>query len=339
MTPLLEVKFGSHLYGTETPSSDLDIKVIYVPAERDIILGSYGKAVVTSRKKATFERNSKDDVDVEMFSLDRFLSDLMAGQTWALDVLFAWGNHRAECRTQLGAAVMDRILAARHFLLTRNVNAFVGYARKQAARYGIKGSRMDAVRRVVALLEMLPPPQRLTEHEPSVRALVAECADLVSLERTALVEIVELPGAAASVAPVPHLHVCGRMLPLRATVKLARETYGRILAEYGERSRKANLAGGVDWKALSHAVRVNNEARELLDTGWITFPRPDRALLVEIKTGQREAREVYAMIEEGLACLTASSATSSLREQPDRGWADDLVYEVYREEVVCGPRG
>lgn len=335
MKSLLEVKFGSHLYGTDTPDSDLDLKVIYIPPARDIVLGTGRKGIVTGRPKAIFERNSKDDVDVEQFSLARFLADLMAGQTWALDVLFAYGNGRAECPSELGERTFHAILHGRDRLLSRNVAAFVGYARKQAARYGIKGSRLDAVRRTVTLLEALPIADRLTDHLVPIGALVSECESLLSMEKTALVEILDLPGGEG---PVPHLHVCGRKLPLRATVKLARETYGRILTEYGERSKRAHLAGGVDWKALSHAVRVNEEAIELLDTGWITFPRPDRALLIEIKTGQREAETVYEMIEEGLARLYASNVTSSLREEPDHAYADDLVYGVYRTEVCGGAR-
>jgi hypothetical protein len=333
---LLEVKFGSHLYGTDTPDSDLDIKRIYVPTAREIVLGSYDKAIVTSRKKATFERNSQDDVDVEQFSLDRFLHDLMDGQTWALDVLFAFGNKRAECPTALGQRVMQQILDGRDRLLSRNVNAFVGYARKQAARYGIKGSRMDAVRRVVDLLNALPVSDRLSEHAVAIGALVVDCESLLSLEQSQLIELIDLPGVNGTT--VTHLHVCGRKLPLGATVKYARETYGKVLAEYGERAKKAHLAGGVDWKALSHAVRVNEEAVEVLDTGWITFPRPDRALLVQIKTGQCERHDVYTMIEQGLARLYASSASSDLRAEPDRAFADDLIYNVYRDEVLHGPR-
>lgn len=38
MNKILEMKFGSHLYGTNTPNSDLDYKAIYLPTAREIIL-------------------------------------------------------------------------------------------------------------------------------------------------------------------------------------------------------------------------------------------------------------------------------------------------------------
>lgn len=331
MITLLTCKFGSHLYGTDTPVSDLDIKEIYLPSGREIVLGTY-RHVVEGRNKTKFERNNADDVDVERFSLDRFLSDLIAGQTWALDLLFAYGNLRTECPTEIGDEIMGVLLASRHRLLSKNVNAFVGYAKKQAARYGIKGSRMDAVRQTMVLLEALPPNDRIADHVIPLGALIAHCEDLVSMENTPLIEVIYIEGPSSE--PVPHLHVCGRKFPLNGRVKQAREVYGRILSEYGERSRKAHLEGGVDWKALSHAVRVNGEACELLSSGWITFPRPGRELLREIKLGQWPAEEVYGMIEEGLVDLLAANEESELREIPDRAWVDEFVYETYKEVIL-----
>ena len=326
---LVEIRFGSHLYGTDTAASDLDLKGIYLPGAREIVLGTAPPVIIKSRPKQTFERNSKDDVDRELFSVQRFLRDLMDGQTWALDMLFGC-SHRSgawyEARTPAGQALMETLLDNRRRLLTRGVTAFVGYARQQAARYGIKGSRLDALRRAVGWLEARPAHDRVADHRASLEALVAECAALVALEHTPLVEIVELPGPAGT---VPHLRVCGRHAPLPGTIKHALEMYRLALDQYGQRARKANLAGGVDWKALSHAVRVNAEAVELLTTAWITFPRPDRALLVDIKAGRLEPERVYAMIEEGLAQVHAARERSDLPEVPDRAWADALVCDLY----------
>lgn len=329
MNNILTIKFGSHLYGTDTPESDMDFKGIYIPSARDIVLGNYKKTVQTSRKKADCERNTKDDVDTEIFSLDRFLSLLMEGQTVALDMVFAPDEFC--CHNPANINIWRAIRLHRSELITRNVNAFVGYARQQAAKYGIKGSRMDALKRVMAMLEPLPLYDKLAVHENEVNALIAECRELVSLEKTALVEIAFCKGPNGE--PLPHLHVCGRKVPLHANVKFAKEIFGRILDNYGARAHKAHLAGGVDWKALSHAVRVNNEALELLTTQHITFPRPDRATLVDIKTGKLPYEAVAEMIEEGLARLYEAHAVSRLPDKPNEAWAEDLIFEVYSKAV------
>lgn len=332
MNKIIEIKFGSHLYGTDTPSSDLDFKGIYLPTAREIVLGKYKKTIATSRPKQSCERNTKDDVDTEIFSLDRFLELLMEAQTVALDFLFGY-KETCTFNTDQGAWIMRHIYDNKEKLLTRNVNAFVGYARQQAAKYGIKGSRMDALQRTQNYLMTCPDLHKKLEFYGAHFAnLVDECNSLVSLEKTPLVEIVMLKGPKGLIDQ-PHLKVNGRAIPFHAKVKYAQEVVSKMLEGYGQRAHKAHLAGGVDWKALSHAVRVNGEALELLSTGNITFPRPDKDLLLKIKLGALSYEQVAEMIEQGLADLYVAHEKSTLRDKPDQEWADNLVYEVYSEIV------
>ena len=110
--------------------------------------------------------------------------------------------------------------------------------------------------------------------------LAAELADLAGTEHVALIDIA-LPGDRL----VRHLEVCGRKMPFTASIKTAREVAARLVDEFGERARQAERSEGVDWKALSHAVRVGRQAIELLGTGRITFPLPDADRLRRIKDG------------------------------------------------------
>lgn len=328
MNKILEMKFGSHLYGTNTPNSDLDFKAIYLPTARDIVLGRVKGTIAKSRPKAECERNTKDDIDMEIFSLCRYLELLMEGQTVALDILFGY-------EPGPGTDIMDTIYLNRRRLITKNVNAFVGYARQQAAKYGIKGSRMDALKRTKELLDELhakDPSEKLTKYTTHILLLEMQTKELISLEKTPLIEVVMLKGPKGAI-DAPHLRVNGRSIPFHATVKYAREVVGKMLEGYGQRAHKAHLAGGVDWKALSHAVRVNSEALELMDKAYITFPRPDRELLLQIKTGQLPYEQVAEMIEEGLAKLYAAQETCTLPEKPDQEWADALIERVYSEIV------
>lgn len=335
MNKILELKFGSHLYGTNTPNSDLDFKAIYLPTAREIVLNRIKQTIAKSRPKSECERNTKDDIDMEILSLDRYLELLMQGQTMALDILFGY-METCTIFTEQGAHIMLTIYRNRDKLLTKNVNAFVGYARQQAAKYGIKGSRMDSLKRVDAALDMIieagAANERLIAFEPRLRALVNECAELISLEKLPLVELVLLKGPKGNFDAM-HLRINGRAIPLHAQVKYAKEIVGKMLEGYGQRAHKAHLAGGVDWKALSHAVRVNEEALELLKTGRITFPRPEKDLLVKIKTGQLTYDEVAEMIEQGLANLYEAQETCTLREEADQNWADDFIYDIYSKIV------
>jgi hypothetical protein len=250
----------------------------------------------------------------------------------ALDILFAPDNMYIEM-SDLGRQIMSEIKANQHRLLNKNVNSFVGYAKQQASRYGIKGSRMDAVRCVMDLLNTFEPNSRLGEYKIEIAQLVKISSQLISLEKTPLIEVIAIPGP-NKVDMMPHLHVCGRKVPYNATVKHAKDVYGRILDGYGARARAASVAGGIDFKALSHAVRVNAQAQELLETGHITFPRPERQLLIDIKEEKLQYEQVAEIIEQGLADLLAKQEVSTLPEKPDYQWAEDFVCKVYTDVVL-----
>lgn len=330
MNIICEIKFGSHLYGTDTENSDIDIKGVYLPDSKDILLGSYKKSVVSERSKANGERNTKDDVDKEYLSLDRFIQLLCEGQTMALDMLFA-PSESYILYTWQWDKIRNHILENKTKFLSRDVAAFFGYAKKQAAKYGIKGSRMDAVQRTLTLLNTLPEQDKLGTHHDELAVLVQHTKDLVSLEKTPLVQFAITKDPSGN--PLHHLEVANRKIPLDSSVKNGKQLLEKIYAEYGDRSHKAHLNGGVDFKALSHAIRVNAEAKELLSTGYITFPRPEAQLLRNIKLGTVPFDEVSEMVEQGLADMMEAKQNSMLPTKPDLEFASDIVYRTYREIV------
>jgi hypothetical protein len=323
MNKILEVKFGSHLYGTSTENSDLDLKGIYLPTAREIILHKYQKTNSTTRPKREFERNTKDDVDIEIFSLDRYLQLLIEGQTVALDILFA---PLGMCQTASPDIwIFSHIYQNRFQLLNKNVNAFVGYARQQAAKYGQKGFRVHALRETLEMLSCFADHSRLSDLGMDFfTRWIAETGN-------EHIEILYCRGPNGE--QTPHLDVCGKKYPLHGTVKYVKAQVQRRFDEYGKRALLAEQNEGVDWKALSHAVRVNCEAQELLETGQITFPRPERDLLLKIKKGEMPYKQVAEVIENGLEQLTVSQSNSILREEPNVQWAEDFLYEIYSNIV------
>lgn len=86
---IVRIKFGSHLYGTATPASDLDFKTVFVPPARDILLQRVRTTITNQRPKAEGEKNVAGELDEEAYSLQRYLGLAAEGQTVALDVLFA----------------------------------------------------------------------------------------------------------------------------------------------------------------------------------------------------------------------------------------------------------
>src|SRR5208282_6493507 len=89
MKQIVKILFGSHMYGTSTPSSDLDYKGIFLPSGRDIILGRGKETISTQRPKGEGEKNYAGEEEFENFSLKQYFKLLSEGQTVCLDMLFA----------------------------------------------------------------------------------------------------------------------------------------------------------------------------------------------------------------------------------------------------------
>jgi RNA repair pathway DNA polymerase beta family len=323
MDLIVEMRFGSHLYGTATPLSDLDYKAVYLPEAQDILLQRVRGTVNLSREKVAGEKNLPGDVDREFHSLQRFLELLAEGQTVALDMLFA----PDVVMPRPPSPLWREIQANMPRLVTRRASAFVRYCRQQANKYGIKGSRVAAARQALAILitaeATYGAAAKLAEAEAEVTAFAGVSNHAALLD-------VPLPGDKR----VRHLEVCGKRMPFTSSIKIAREIVQRPVEEYGQRALQAERSEGIDWKALSHAVRVGREALELFQTGRISFPLPYAAEILSIKRGERPYQAVAETIEGLLVAVEAAAATSSLPEEPDQGFIDDLVARAYRGKIL-----
>ncbi len=319
---LFELKFGSHLYGTNTESSDTDLKSIYLPTAKEIVLGKYKKTLSTQRPKREGERNTKDDIDVEIVSLDQYLKLLAEGQTMAFDILYGVTDNLPI--NWYASWIWREIYSNRDKLISKDLTAFMGYAKTQAAKYGLKGHRVAALREVREWANNSPlkDQDKLIDLNPD---------DFVSALQNIHVKMVTQPDKKGVL--VTYLEVHNKKYQLNIKMGLFKDQINQAFEEYGHRARLAENNEGIDWKALSHAVRVNNEGIELLKTGHITFPRPDRELLLKIKTGQLPYKEVADIITDGQLELEEAAKHSQLRSKPDLEWIDNFVEEVYTEIV------
>jgi len=322
MELVVTIKFGSHLYGTNTPLSDIDYKSVYLPTAREIILQRVPDSVQigTKRSKAEGERNLSTDIDNEAYSLQRYLSLLAEGQTGAIDMLFAPDEMLLE-----NSFIWRKIQQNRKKLLTKRSAAFVGYCRTQANKYGIKGSRVaaakSAMERFIGLMATAGATAKVGEFFFGDDFIIDEHTYLTIKETT--------KGNRET-----YFVCCDRMVGFKNTLKEAAAIFTRIYNMYGDRARKAETNEGIDWKALSHAVRVGHEALELLNTHYITFPLPNAAHLVDIKQGKLTYKAVAEEIEQLLAMVECAAQVSTLPDEADYAFIDELVYTTYRRAIA-----
>jgi hypothetical protein len=325
---IAEILFGSSLYGTATATSDIDVKTVFVPPVRQILLNRIRIHESNRREKAQGEKNIAGEIDIESFAFHHYLTLLAEGQTLALDMLFApdWAMQRAP------HPVWKELVDNRHLLVSRQAAKFVNYCRDQARKYGIKGSRIHALRMLVAWFDLeinrVGPNARLRD----VADTLPDWISSHGIEHTQIIMIKQANGGEA-----PHLECCDKKAPFTVTLKNAQVIYATALAEYGDRALMAESNEGVDWKACSHAVRIGYEALEFLNTGWITFPRPDAAHLLAIKHGQIPYQDVAQEIESLMDQVVAAQATSNLPDKPNYEYIDNIVCRVYGEAVQKAP--
>jgi hypothetical protein len=101
---------------------------------------------------------------------------------------------------------------------------------------------------------------------------------------------------------------------------------------------------GYDIKAAMHVIRLLNEGIELMRSGTITLPRPEKELLIIIRTGQYGSLERVLTLANTLFLeLERAETESQLPEKVDRTRISELVSETYlrfwrNTPAMLGPR-
>lgn len=96
----------------------------------------------------------------------------------------------------------------------------------------------------------------------------------------------------------------------------------------GEKGLRLDLIErhGYDTKAAMHTIRLLHEGIELMRTGFITLPRPEKELLITIRTGQfGSLSEVDRLAADLFKELDETRQNSALPEEPNRREVSRIV--------------
>ncbi len=323
MHKIVQMKFGSHLYGTATALSDLDVKAVYIPLTKDILLQRVQPVISQSRLKTEGEKNTVKDVDYEAYSPENFLRLLAEGQTMALDMLFTPNAYFLAEPLPLWKEIQE--FAPQ--ILNKKAASFVSYCRQQAHKYGTKGARIAAAR---LALEFLIQAEKQYGGAEKLKVISADIHQL-SKENTFLStgELLQPDGNKVS-----YFEICGKKALLGHSIKSTLTMVQRLIDEYGARTLAAEKNEGVDWKALSHAVRIGHEAIEFLSTHKLTFPRPEAKHLLAIKEGKLPFPVVAEEIESLLVEVEIATKQSTLPENYAPHIIDDFIEHLHRKIVI-----
>lgn len=309
MEVLFKTIFGSQLYGTNTPNSDVDYKGVFLPNMKDVLVGKakLDSSVNTSNKEDLSAKSGAGVVETEMYPLQKFVKLVMDGQTVSIDMLFAPKVYWVEFNPE-----WEYIHSIRHQFLSKNLHAFVGYCRTQAAKYGIKGSRLNCADKFVKFLKGVDQDAVLGVYVEDLKPLVDDNSILHIEDEQHL----------------SYLDVCGKKFLFSTKVKHNLPSLEKFLENYGARARMAANDDGVDFKAISHFYRACFEVEELIKTKDLKFPLKDRQFLLDVKLRKYKYIDLQPHMEECLDRIQKLLLTSDLPDTPNVN-SDDIILRAY----------
>jgi len=114
-----------------------------------------------------------------------------------------------------------------------------------------------------------------------------------------------------------------------ADSQLKRMTGERGRGKKGQRP-DLELEFGFDVKAAMHSIRLLYECKEFVTSGQITLPRPEKDLLIRVRTGHYSMDKVLAMARVLFCECEDAQKASRLPDEIDRSKVSALIARCYR---------
>jgi predicted nucleotidyltransferase len=332
--------YGSHAYGTATPSSDLDIRGIAIPP----LLYFLG----FSRK---FEQaiQSKPH-DLVVYDIRKFMNLAADGNPSIIEILWTDESNILYC-TKEG----EKLRAARELFLSQKIkHTFSGYAISQLKRiqthrkWLLDPPKAPPTRQEYGLMErrMLSEDQQGALNTLIQKTMAEWDLDLSDLDEGRRIyltaQIEKALGAAED-----RFQLAGKRLGFDENFLdyLAKEkhysTAQRQWEQYNtwKKERNPDRAAleeqfGLDCKHASHLVRLLRMCREILETGQVIVKRPDAKELLAIKNGAWSYEKILEFATREDKLLDEVKKQSKLPRTPDRDRLDKLCQEIVRESLL-----
>lgn len=335
---LFECISGSRAYGLSTPTSDTDIRGVFVLPEEDYFGLDY------------VEQLSNESNDIVYYELRRFVELLSKNNPNMLELLAMpedcvlyrhplYDRFRAEdflsklCKTTFAGYALTQVKKARG--LNKKIVNPVEPARRDVLDfcYVAQGQGSVPVREFLEQQGLRQEDCGLARipHMPDLYALFYEpgtqLKGIVQSEQANDVSLSSIPKGLQPIA-------------VMAFNKNAYSTYCKEYKEFWDWVKKRNQARyentlshgkNYDAKNLMHTFRLLDMAEEIASQKQIIVRRPNRDFLLQIKAGAFEYAELLAIAEERIAKMDRLYEASALPDAPDLAHLNRLLVDVRKE--------
>jgi len=323
--------YGSKLFGTDNEKSDSDYKGIFIPSQKDVLLKKDIEHYNYNTNTKT--KNDKDDVDLQLYSIYKWFNLLKKGETGALDLLFSM--FREDTQMYKDTSFIEVIKDNYTKFYNKNLHSFIGYCVGQSKMYNVRGQRfaeLDDFIKVFTQIKIEDPNAKLEEYLPKIK-------DMFLQKEYKYIKVIKAQISRGNEAYKEgyYVELLGKRFASSVTIGYFAKSISLMAKQFGHRTRSASK--GVDYKALSHAVRVINEVEELLDDAFITFPLKNRDYIKSIKEGKVELSEVMDYIDKKLDIVQKKLEDSTLPLKSDEVFIDNLILSLVRREDKADNKG
>jgi uncharacterized protein len=339
---LLKCISGSRAYGTQLPTSDTDVKGIFILPQKDL----YGLRYT--------EQVNDDRNDTVFYEIKRFMELLFKNNPNILELLATPDDcvlyrHPSVLRlkSELFLSKLCRFTFAQYAFAqikkARGLNKKIVNPMDERRKSILEFCYVTVGYGSVPLLHWLG--QKGWQQEDCALVVIDHFKDTYALfHRSQFSESVDFQGVMSgemanyvSLSSVPKGKIPATFLNFN------KDGYSKYCKDYGEYwawvkdrnpERYANNIANeknYDAKNMMHVFRLLNMAEEIAREGIIRVRRPEREYLLKIRSGAFEYDDLVHMAEEKALLIEELFEKSTLPDEPDRALGERLLVEIRAE--------
>lgn len=314
---ILKICSGSHLYGTNTPDSDKDYLGVYLNTKEEILgLQTSEELTENIESKAENGRNTKDAVDCKYYELRKFCRLALNNNPTVLEILFVNPENIIEI-TPEGQALLD---LKYDFLSKKLFNSFFGYATNQEKKAFIKPENINHIDRFYNWIKTF-----VSVKDTPISNMTFNEFYIILENENIFKEHIKFYQNENN----DKMFQCGDLkFPINIIMK-------KLIASLKERLDKASwrkdgmLQYGLDYKFMSHNVRLLLEGLEFVKTKDLKLPLTYRELIRQIKLGKIENNKIIELMKKYKEEFRSFEKNNTLPDTGNYNKINQFIIDTY----------
>lgn len=299
---------GSHSYGTNVETSDLDIRGIAIENKSELLGFQH------------FEQFENRETDTTIYGLHKVMQLMLSCNPNVIEMLGTKEEHVFTCNN-FGKMIRDNVDI---FLSKKAIHSFGGYATAQLRRLQNALARdsypqPEKEKHILETMktQMMTMPDRYKELNPGDIELYIDKSEKDDYETEIFMNI--------NIKNYPLRDFKNIYTELSETIR----NYDKL---NGRNRKKDDLHLN---KHAMHLIRLLIEGTEILEgKGINTYRENDRDLLLDIRHGKYTFEEIFQMVDDYEAKFKYAADNSSLPSKPDYYKAEELLMSIYDKYLI-----